>query len=65
MHSKDIIHRDIKLENIFMKSLSNVHEVYLSNFFISDILPYNAPQHKSGMRKCGTPGYIAPEIFKN
>lgn len=55
IHSQNIIHRDIKLENI----LVNEHEW---EFKLGD---FGLAVQSSGpcQVKCGSPGYIAPEIF--
>lgn len=53
LHSKQIIHRDIKLENILIYDYPNC---VIVNFYNSEIF-------KPSLKKCGTPGYVAPEIF--
>ena len=52
MHSHNIIHRDLKLENVL------VHEniVKLADFGLARRL--TRPIHEY----CGTPGFIAPEV---
>ena len=58
IHSKNIVHRDIKLDNILI-DLSNT--IKICDFGVSrEILPGDI-MHEH----CGTPAYIAPEIFKN
>lgn len=57
MHEKSIIHRDIKLSNVFIKDKMMVK---VGDFGLSAEIP-------PGGRKttvCGTPNYIAPEILK-
>lgn len=54
------MHRDLKLDNIVMKSLDNLKSVKIIDFGFSTYLK-KIPM----IACCGTPGYIAPEIFKN
>ncbi|KAL4472009.1 hypothetical protein ABPG72_018511 [Tetrahymena utriculariae] len=62
MHSKGIFHRDIKLENIQFRNSQNITDVCLTNFYMADFVD---PKGKSTYKKCGTAGFIAPEIFKS
>lgn len=59
VHSKGIIHRDVKLENILMDSKGNIK---LSGFGISKILQ---PDEKFPREKFGTLAYMAPEMVSN
>ena len=58
IHRKKIVHRDIKLDNILI-DLTNT--VKICDFGVSKKI------NKGDMMydHCGTPAYIAPEIFKN
>jgi len=61
IHNMGIIHRDLKPENIIISldSDSEVSEVKLTDFGFSKFL-----STKSSVKDaCGTPGYIAPEVF--
>eukprot|EP00347_Sterkiella_histriomuscorum_P023569 403334140 len=60
IHKKGIIHRDIKPENILITN-KNVLEVKFSDFGIA----CNIDDKMKIKKQCGTPGYIAPEIFDN
>lgn len=53
LNSNGICHRDIKSENIFFVNETNIK---IADFSVIDY-------EKKGL--CGTPGYMAPEIFKN
>ena len=57
IHSKNIIHRDIKLENILI-DLNN--KIKICDFGIGIILE---DSHQKIYDKCGTPMYMAPEIL--
>jgi 5'-AMP-activated protein kinase catalytic alpha subunit len=58
LHSKNVIHRDIKLDNIL---LSDKFRAKIADFGISKINPPENSLHE----QCGTPAYLAPEIIKN
>ena len=59
LHSKKVVHRDIKLENILMSDRSPNATVKLIDFGLSRL-----PQDGSEMRTiCGSPLYVAPEIL--
>ena len=58
IHSKNIVHRDIKLDNILI-DLTNT--IKICDFGVSRELFPGDIMHEH----CGTPAYIAPEIFKN
>lgn len=58
IHSKKILHRDIKLDNILLDGKGNVK---IADFGVSK-------QVKAGevmYEQSGTPAYIAPEIIKD
>eukprot|EP01015_Nassula_variabilis_P025207 TRINITY_DN488_c0_g1_i23.p1 TRINITY_DN488_c0_g1~~TRINITY_DN488_c0_g1_i23.p1 ORF type:complete len:558 (+),score=114.53 TRINITY_DN488_c0_g1_i23:107-1780(+) len=59
LHSKGIMHRDIKPENVLVKS-NDEFIVKVSDFGLAAYV--NEPKHL--YTKCGTPGFIAPEVFK-
>ena len=58
-HLNGIIHKDIKMENIMIKSDQSIR---LIDFGYSEILPRN--QNKK-VKFCGTPYYMPPEFIKN
>ena len=58
IHSHRIIHRDLKLGNLF---LTNKLELKLGDFGLAAKLEYEGQRRRT---ICGTPNYIAPEILE-
>jgi len=64
LHNKNIMHRDIKPENILFKTSNFLEEngqIILADFGLAtsnDVSNYLLP-------RCGTPGFVAPEILLN
>ena len=58
LHQKNIVHRDIKAENIYVVSEEGLH-IKLGDFGYSDYKTTSKPFHEI----CGTTQYLAPEIF--
>jgi len=58
IHSKNIVHRDIKLDNILIDLLNTVK---ICDFGVSRLIKKGEVMHD----QCGTPAYIAPEILRN
>lgn len=58
IHSRNILHRDIKLDNILLDRNNNLK---ICDFGIS--LKMKSNQYYTD--RCGTPAYIAPEIIKS
>ena len=61
-HKNKIIHRDIKPDNILVKSKDNVYEIVLADFGLATKL--NKSIGKILFKRCGTPGYVAPEVLR-
>ncbi|OMJ95795.1 hypothetical protein SteCoe_686 [Stentor coeruleus] len=59
LHSHKIIHRDIKLGNLF---LSDKMEIKLGDFGLATKLEFDGERKRT---VCGTPNYIAPEILES
>lgn len=57
-HSKLIVHRDIKLDNILLDTNGKIK---ICDFGVSKQL---ISEHEKLYEQCGTPAYIAPEILK-
>ena len=63
LHSKNVLHRDIKLDNyLFKSSKSPANEIILIDFGQAVILPRN---DITLVEMCGSPTYIAPEIYNH
>lgn len=58
LHSKTIIHRDVKTQNIFIKE----GVLKLGDFGISKEL---ANEEDMAKTKCGTPYFMPPEVCQN
>jgi len=58
---KKVIHRDIKLENVLIKSIEDntAHEIRIADFGLAIF----TPKDELVRHKCGSPGYVAPEVF--
>ena len=59
LHSRNIIHRDLKLGNLF---LNEQMEVKMGDFGLATKLEFPGDRRKT---ICGTPNYIAPEILES
>ena len=60
MHEQGVMHRDLKPENILLRN----NEVVDSNICIADFgLSSFSNVEKFLFSRCGTPGFVAPEIF--
>ena len=60
LHHKNIIHRDVKAENVFVVSDEGLH-VKLGDFGSSAYISPSKPSQEI----CGTTQYLAPEVFSN
>ena len=57
IHSKKVIHRDLKIGNLF---LTEKMEIKLGDFGLATKLDFDGQKRKT---VCGTPNYIAPEVL--
>jgi len=56
-----MVHRDIKAENVLIYEMNGqIPFIKLGDFGLS----CNMNDRKQMVRKCGTPGYLAPEIIR-
>jgi len=56
-HTKNVLHRDIKLDNILLTSRGDVK---ICDFGVSKLVTPG----ETLTEQCGTPAYIAPEVFR-
>eukprot|EP01135_Chromosphaera_perkinsii_P010996 Nk52_evm30s2309 gene=Nk52_evmTU30s2309 len=59
MHKHNIIHRDLKLGNLFLNSDM---QIKIGDFGLASRVAYEGERKRT---VCGTPNYIAPEILEN
>lgn len=59
LHEKKIIHRDLKLGNLF---LNDRLEIKIGDFGLATNVDFEGQRKRT---LCGTPNYIAPEILEN
>lgn len=59
MHRSNIVHRDLKLDNIFLSSKEELH-VVIGDFGFA----CNTADATAMKIKCGTPGFMDPEVLK-
>lgn len=59
MHKNDIMHRDLKLENVLFKKQNDLKSVVIADFGLATKI------HESVYLycRCGTPGFVAPEVI--
>lgn len=55
------MHRDIKPENIILRKKGDLRNLVLSDFGLADLVN---PKAEYLFEKCGTLGYVAPEIIR-
>lgn len=59
LHSKNIVHRDLKLENLLLANKEDMTTIKIADFGL-------AKRSMNGYMEtvCGTPQYVAPEVIK-
>ncbi|KAI1169454.1 kinase-like domain-containing protein [Nemania sp. FL0916] len=62
LHDHGIVHRDLKPENLLFRTPEDNAELLIADFGLSRIM--DEEQFHVLTTTCGTPGYMAPEIFK-
>ncbi|CAB4485013.1 kinase-like protein [Rhizophagus irregularis] len=60
LHDKEIVHRNLKPENIIFRTQDDESDILICGFHLSRIIDSDILN-----TICGAPGYMAPEIFGN
>lgn len=60
LHKQKIIHRDIKPENILLKSKESDTDIVIADFGLATEINV---LEKILFKRCGTPGFVAPEVL--
>jgi calcium-dependent protein kinase len=60
LHLKNIVHRDLKLENLLLSDKTADAEIKLIDFGLSKRCKINEDLHS----KVGTPIYVSPEVIE-
>lgn len=62
LHSHGIVHRDLKPENLLFQTPDDDSDLLIADFGLSRII--DEEKFRMLTTTCGTPAYMAPEIFK-
>ena len=54
------MHRDLKPENILLRSQDDMNNIVLADFGLAAL---KEESEKLLFKRCGTPGFVAPEIL--
>lgn len=57
MHNNNVVHRDLKLGNLF---ISEKMEIKVGDFGLASTIDFIGERKRT---ICGTPNYIAPEVM--
>ena len=60
-HSKNIVHRDLKPENLILANKNDDYNVMIADFGLATY----CPKDDVLSLRCGSPGYVAPELLKD
>ncbi|KAI8981767.1 kinase-like domain-containing protein [Mycotypha africana] len=62
LHDNGVVHRDLKPENLIFRTADEDSDLLIADFGLSRII--DSDKFDVLRTTCGTPGYMAPEIFK-
>lgn len=60
VHTRNVLHRDVKPENLLLREKDNEYDIVVADFGLSD---FYDPKGNYMFKRCGTPGYVAPEVL--
>jgi serine/threonine protein kinase len=63
IHAAGVVHRDLKPENLLFRTPAEDTDIMIADFGLSRIMEEEKLSLLTEI--CGTPGYMAPEIFLN
>lgn len=58
LHQRKCVHRDLKPENLLLKEKDNDTDLVIADFGLAGFL-----NEEMLFKRCGTPGFVAPEIL--
>lgn len=61
MHENKVVHRDLKPENLILASKSNDYDLRIADFGLASFVKGDELLNM----RCGSPGYVAPEILED
>lgn len=61
LESKHIVHRDLKPENLILVSKNSDTNLEIADFGLACYMPENGMLYL----RCGSPGYVAPELLED
>ena len=63
IHSKHILHRDLKPDNLILRSRNPTdYDLCIADFGLADFYREDCQYQ---FVRCGTPGYVAPEVLQD
>jgi serine/threonine protein kinase len=62
IHSRDVVHRDVKMPNVLFRRKGDYRSLKVIDFGFAKVLDHDGALAND---YCGTPGYLAPEIYSN
>ena len=56
------MHRDLKPENLLLKEKDNFSDIVIADFGLATYVEED--QNDIVFKRCGTPGFVAPEVLQ-